>query len=106
MRPYVKEYTPSIWLFEGQYGNQYSSTSVGRVFKKALAKAGVSNHYTFHSLRHSFATHLLNHGANLRQIQQLLGHSNIKTTEIYTYVSNENIASIQSPADKLNFREI
>ena len=103
---YVKEYTPSIWLFEGQYGNQYSSTSIGRVFKKALAKAGVSNHYTFHSLRHSFATHLLNNGANLRQIQQLLGHSNIKTTEMYTYVSNENIASIQSPADKLNFREI
>ena len=98
---YLEEYQPKYWLFEGQFGDQYSSVSAGRVFKNALKASNLPMHYTFHSLRHSFATHLLNNGYNLRQVQKLLGHNNIKTTEIYTHVSDENIKFITSPADVL-----
>lgn len=101
LRRYVKAYKPKYWLFEGQSGDQYSSVSAGRVFKKALAASQLPMHFTFHSLRHSFATHLLNNGYNLRQVQKLLGHNNIKTTEIYTHVSDENIKNITSPGDIL-----
>jgi len=101
LRKYVKEFKPSYWLFEGQFGDKYSSVSAGRVFKKALKASQLPMHFTFHSLRHSFATHLLNNGYNLRQVQKLLGHSNIKTTEIYTHVSDENIKNIVSPGDTL-----
>ncbi len=104
LRDYFREYKPKIWLFEGMYGDQYSRASIGQMFKRSLKKSGVPSRLTFHCLRHSFATHLLNNGSNLRQVQHLLGHGDVKTTEIYTYVSNENISSVVSPADRLNFK--
>jgi site-specific recombinase XerD len=102
LRNYYKEYQPTTYLFEGQYGDQYSQSSMRKVLKEAAKKAGVRESPTLHWLRHSFATHLLEAGTDLRYIQQLLGHSNSKTTEIYTYVSTKQISQIKSPLDDLN----
>lgn len=98
---YYKEYKPSIYMFEGQYGDQYSQSSMRRILKDAAKRAGLKESPTLHWLRHSFATHLLEAGTDLRYIQQLLGHSNSKTTEIYTYVSTKHISQIKSPLDDL-----
>ena len=96
---YISEYKPKGYLFEGQYGGRYSDTSIRNVLKKAKKKAGVHSKGSTHSLRHSFATHLLESGVDLRYIQVLLGHNSSKTTEIYTYVSTKNISNIKSPGD-------
>ncbi|WP_083634659.1 tyrosine-type recombinase/integrase [Saccharicrinis aurantiacus] len=101
LETYYMSYKPKLWLFEGQYGGRYSVTSVSNVFKKAQKKAGVVGRYTPHCLRHSFATHLLDEGIDLRYIQVLLGHSSSKTTEIYTHVSNRDLSKIKSPGDLL-----
>ena len=101
LRAYYKSYNPKIWLFEGQYGGAYSARSVQAVFKRAMNKAGVKKQIGIHGLRHSYATHLLESGSDLRYIQQLLGHHNIKTTQIYTHVSNTHISKIKSPLDVL-----
>ena len=103
LRAYYKNYHPIIYLFEGQYGDQYSETSLRNVFQKACLKAGIKQRPTLHWLRHSFATHLLENGTDLRYIQQLLGHQSTKTTEIYTHVSNLHIGKIKSPLDNLEF---
>lgn len=104
LRNYYIEYKPSTYLFEGQYGDQYSQSSMRKVLKEAAKKAGLRESPTLHWLRHSFATHLLEAGTDLRYIQQLLGHSSSKTTEIYTYVSTKHISQIKSPLDDLNIR--
>lgn len=101
LRDYFKEYRPKVFLFEGQYGGQYSSRSVQSVFKNALKKAGINKRVGIHSLRHSFATHLLENGTDISHIQQLLGHSNIKTTLIYTHVSRKDLKKVKSPLDDL-----
>ncbi len=102
LREYYKKYKPKYWLFEGQEaGHPYSTTSIQKVLKHSAQKAGVKRRVTPHMLRHSFATHLLEQGTDLRYIQELLGHSSSKTTEIYTYVSNKELKKIKNPLDEL-----
>ena len=101
LRDYFRFYRPKHWLFEGQGGGPYSATSIENIFRKALRKAKITKHATPHTLRHSFATHLLEQGINLRYIQELLGHSSIKTTEIYTHVSSKQLSKIKNPLDNL-----
>lgn len=101
LRIYFVEYKPKIYLFEGQNGQQYSSRSAQQVFRNALLKAKINKMASIHSLRHSFATHLLEQGTDIRFIQELLGHSDIKTTLIYTEVTDKNIRKIISPLDNL-----
>lgn len=101
LRDYFKEYRPKDHLFEGQSGNTYSSTSLNKVFHAAKLKAGIKKQATLHTLRHSFATHLLEGGTDVRVIQKLLGHNNINTTLLYTKVSNNVIGKVRSPLDDL-----
>lgn len=102
LRDYYKVYSPKKWLFEGQTKQQYSPSSIRQFFNRAKIKALGNSSATVHTLRHSFATHLLENGTNLRYIQKLLGHSSSKTTEIYTHVSITNLTDITSPFDLLN----
>jgi len=99
LRIYYKVYRPKKYLFEGQTGGKYSPTSIANILKKAAIKAGIRKTVTPHMLRHSFATHLLEQGTDLRYIQELLGHSSSKTTEIYTHVSKKAIDQIKNPVD-------
>ena len=102
LREYYSIYKPAIWLFEGQNsGEKYSEQSLQSVLKQALQKVGTKKPITLHWLRHSYATHLLESGTDLRYIQELLGHSSSKTTEIYTHVSTKSIQQIKSPFDDL-----
>lgn len=99
---YIKRYKPARYLFEGQYpGSIYSVTSVEKVFRQALQAAGITKRITLHGLRHSYATHLLESGTDLRYIQELLGHKSSRTTEIYTHVTEQSIRKIRSPFDDL-----
>jgi integrase/recombinase XerD len=102
LREYYKHYKPEIYLFEGQQrGSQYSATSLMKILGEACNKSGIQKPVTLHWLRHSYATHLLESGTDLRYIQELLGHSSSRTTEIYTHVSIKNIQNIKSPFDEL-----
>ena len=102
LRQYYKSYRPKEWLFEGQKtGNKYSAGSLEKVLKQSLFKAKIDKPVTLHWLRHSFATHLLESGTDLRYIQVILGHKSSKTTEIYTHVSTNNLQNIKSPFDDL-----
>ncbi len=103
IREYREAYKPVVWLFEGQgKGKKYSEASLQEVFKQALKKSGIGKPATLHWLRHSFATHLLESGTDLRYIQELLGHKSSRTTEIYTHVSIRSIQNIRSPYDELD----
>ncbi len=102
LRSYYVAYKPMSWLFEGQYPQSpYDERSLSNVLKGAIKKAHISKPVTLHWLRHSYATHLLESGTDLRYIQELLGHNSSKTTEIYTHVSTRNIQEIISPFDTL-----
>lgn len=101
LREYYKEYRPKEWLFEGQYKGQYSAGSIEMVFRRAKKAAGIKKKATVHTLRHSFATHLLERGTDLRYIQELLGHQSSRTTEIYTHVTVKGFKKIVSPFDNL-----
>jgi site-specific recombinase XerD len=101
LREYYRLYKPSEYLFEGQMGGQYSERSAQMVLKIAVKKAGITRPVTLHTLRHSFATHLLENGTDLRYIQSLLGHSSPKTTQIYTHITTKGFDQIKSPLDKL-----
>ena len=99
---YLSRYKPQKYIFEGQWpGEMYSTTSIERVFKHACEMAGIKRKITLHSLRHSYATHLLESGTDLRFIQELLGHKSSKTTQIYTHVTTRSIQNIRSPFDDL-----
>jgi len=99
---YMEQYRPADYLFEGQNGGAYSATSVNAVLKQAAKRAGISKVVHSHMLRHSYATHLLEGGTDLRYIQELLGHSSSKTTEIYTFVSSKKLGDIGSPFEDLD----
>ncbi len=101
LREYYKEFKPQKYIIEGQNGGKYSPKSVQSVFKRSLKKAGIKKKASVHTLRHSFATHLLDEGTDIRYIQELLGHKRLETTQIYTHVSSYSINKIKSPADKL-----
>lgn len=102
LRDYYAVYKPITYLFEGrQPGFAYDARSLQQVLKQAIEKAGIMKPATLHWLRHSYATHLLESGTDLRYIQELLGHSSSKTTEIYTHVSTKSIQQIKSPFDDL-----
>lgn len=92
---------PEDYLFPSNRGDKLTSRSVQKVFHKALVKSGVKKTAACHSLRHSFATHLLENAVDIRYIQELLGHTNLKTTQIYTKVAKHNLAKIKSPLDNL-----
>jgi len=88
---------PNDYLFSRNRGGKLTTAALQKVFKRSLRLSGVKKNATFHSLRHSFATHLLENGTNLRYIQKLLGHSSIKTTQIYTHIMNPRLQNIKSP---------
>ncbi|MEX2231580.1 MAG: tyrosine-type recombinase/integrase [Cyclobacteriaceae bacterium] len=102
LRTYFRQYKPKIWLFEGLPGKAYSASSLQKVFASALRKSGVRKEASLHTLRHSFATHLLENGTDIRYIQALLGHNSSKTTEIYTHVTTKAFEKIRSPLDNLD----
>ena len=103
LRIYYRAYRPGTWLFEGQYKNsQYSPTSLAKVLHRAVLKAGIAKPVSLHWLRHSYATHLLEQGTDLKIIQELLGHQSTKTTEIYTHVSTKSIQQVKSPFEDID----
>ena len=101
LRIYISKYHPEPWLFPGQDENYHlSERSAQRIFEIACKKANITKKVSIHCLRHSFATHLLEGGVDLRYIQELLGHSSSKTTERYTHVTEKSISNIESPLDR------
>jgi site-specific recombinase XerD len=102
LEEYRNLYKTVNWVFEGQYkGEPYSSRSIQQVMKNAIEKAGLEKMASVHTLRHSFAAHLLENGTNIRYIQQLLGYSSIVTTTIYTHLTQKVVDRIQSPLDNM-----
>jgi site-specific recombinase XerD len=101
LRKYYLEYKPAYWLFEGQDGGQYTAKSVQAVYRKAVNETKSNPWSTPHTLRHSFATHLMERGVNIRYIQSALGHASTKTTEVYTRVTSINNKILKSPLDSL-----
>ncbi len=106
LRKYYTVYKPQKWLFEGQYeGSQYSTSSLQQIFHRAKNAAKIAQPVTFHSLRHSYATHLHECGTDIKLIQELLGHNDINTTLRYTHVSHRTLEKIKSPFDSLNLKK-
>lgn len=101
LRDYYKQYEPKEWLFEGQFAKQYSAETVSKVLKVAAAKGGITKRVYPHMLRHSYATHQLEQGVDIRFIQAWLGHDSLKTTQRYTHVSEKNFMNFKNPLDEL-----
>lgn len=101
LRQYYIEYKPKLWMFEGQKGGQYGAESISKVLKAAAFKAGIKRRVYPHILRHSFATHQLEQGIDIRYIQAWLGHESVKTTQRYTHVSEHNFKNFKNPLDEL-----
>lgn len=102
LREYYKIYKPKKFLFEGQYNAPFATRSAQVVFKNAMKKAKINKPIGIHGLRHSYATHLLEYGTDMTFIQKLLGHNQIKTTQVYAKVTNTFISKVISPLDQLN----
>lgn len=102
LREYYKIYHPTSWLFPGaDSGNSLNVRTIQRVFEQSKKKAGIKNDASVHSLRHSFATHLLEAGTDIYHIQQLMGHSNVRTTSVYIHLTNHDALKLTSPLDSL-----
>jgi len=99
LRNYYKQYHPKEHLFQGQFKDEYSAKSIQNLLKKALQKCGIAKKITVHSLRHSFATHLIEQGTDIRIVQEILGHKDIRTTQIYTHISSASISKVNNPFD-------
>jgi len=104
LEEYYREYKPVIYVLNGQGDHaQYSDRSVGEVVKQLAKKAGIDNKRVYtHLMRHTSATHMVENGIDINLIQKLLGHSNVKTTNIYTHISHNHISKIQSPLAQIN----
>lgn len=102
LRTYYKLYRPKAWLFEGKSGKRLSQRQIQWIFKSALKRAGVIKPATVHTLRHSFATHMMENGVALPIVQQLLGHKSLRTTSIYLHVQQYAIDTVKSPLDSLS----
>lgn len=102
LREYYKACRPKEYLFEGQNGGKYSRTSARNVLKKSVQKSGIPIRVTLHTLRHSYATHLMESGVGLRYIQEILGHKSPKTTMLYTRISGKRISEIRSPLQDMD----
>lgn len=102
LRDYARLYRPKGWLFEGQNPGQHiTKRSLQRVFEEACKHSGITKDVSIHGLRHAFCTHLLENGTDIRFIQEIVGHSSPKTTELYLHVSTRHIGCIQSPLDRM-----
>ncbi len=101
---YLKNYNPEIFVVEGARGGKYSPSSIQKFLHKYVREQGIAKHVTPHTLRHSFATHLLENGIDLRYIQHILGHSSSKTTEIYTHITQVGTDLIKNPLDNFEFK--
>ncbi len=101
LREYYREYSPKKYVFEWQSSGSYLERSIQQIMKQSLEKSGIQKSATVHTLRHSYATHLLEDGVDIRIIQEFLGHSNIRTTQIYTHISRPILSKIKSPFDSL-----
>ena len=101
LRDYYRKFRPKEFLFEGQDGGKYSVRSAQNVFKNAMKKAGIHKTVGIHSLRHSYATHLLEYGTDISLIQKLLGHNQISTTLNYTKIVDKHLRKVESPLDRL-----
>ena len=99
LREYFKQYKPKVYLFEGQSGGKYSARSIQQVFNDAVKKAKIRKKVSVHTLRHSFASHLLNAGTDVKFIRELLGHKHLSTTQIYTHITPVSVKKIKSPFD-------
>lgn len=104
LRVYYKQCRPQNYLFESQCckGKFLATTTLNKIVKLSAKKAGITKSISFHTLRHCFATHLLEQGVNLKVIQQFLGHNSLKTTSIYLHLANFNLSSISSPLDSMD----
>ena len=96
---YLNTYTPKVYFIEGQTGGKYSASSIRKFLAQSCKVARIKTHVTPHTLRHSYATHLLENGVGIRHIQELLGHSKPETTMIYTHVTRKDLVNIKSPLD-------
>ena len=102
LREYWRKKKPKKWLFLSWDREKHiTARTVQKIFQNACSRSGITKEVTVHSLRHSFATHLLESGIDLRYIQELLGHKSSKTTEIYTHVSTKDLSAIKNPLDSL-----
>lgn len=102
LRDYYRVFRPKVFLFENpQSGRQFNDSTFQKAFHRARQKAGITKPVTVHSLRHSFATHLMEQGTDVRRIQLLLGHTSVKTTQIYTHVAKNYLTTTASPLDTL-----
>jgi site-specific recombinase XerD len=101
LKDFLVNREPADYVFKSERGGKLAERTASKIFKDILKKAGIKKPATFHSLRHSFATHLLENGVDVRYAQELLGHQNIRTTQIYARVTNPSVKKIKSPLDDL-----
>ena len=102
LEKYMKVYRPMRWLIEGQNGRKYSATFLQKIFVKALEQSKINSYATLHTLRHSYATHCIENGHNLKSVQEALVHALLKTTEIYLHILSDALKKLKSPLDNLD----